>query len=374
MWPAVAGVCSSPCRCPRGDCGCLVCSGSSGPYPWAAEWFGRYLGLTVLREMRLPLTTWVLALADNTHVTTEGEDHVVSDSPYVDSLRVQYAAGLHLWQADEVYVPAQWDFASGAPTPAPGQASLWHMAHNLATSRMPEVEEGPMPFAADVGGVAVLTIGGVPYLRHYVAMERRYEQLAPAMPHLDALLSRDPEAGTSWERVVLQARLSKDALNVATWLWAARTTATAPVNVFNCPFCELPCAGWGPNLMAACGKVALAVQAGFRALVLAAAPVATEPEWMTTAWVRLWLPGGDSLHPVLRADHEVTATWPPSHPHTVYITWSGLLMGTCAEASRWLTAARRDGVANVYLEALAGYARSAAWDLFWSASNGRVSG
>ena len=168
------------------------------PYPWVAEWFGRYLGLAILREMRLPLTTWVLALADNTHATTEGEDHVVSNSPYVDSLRVQYAAGLHLWQGDEVHVPAQQDFASGAPSPAPGLASLQHMAHSLATSRMSDVEEGPMPFAADVGGVAVLTAGGVPYLRHSMAMEHRYEQLIPAMPHLDALLRRDPAAGTSW--------------------------------------------------------------------------------------------------------------------------------------------------------------------------------
>ena len=135
-----------------------------------------------------------------------------------------------------------------------------------------------------------------------------------------------------------------------------------------------PPPGWGPHLLAACGKVALAVQAGFRALVLAVAPVATELELMTTAWLRLGIHGGDSLHLGLRADHEVTATWPPAHPHTVYVTWSGLLMGTCAEASHWLTAARRDGLASVYLEAVATYARSAAWDVFWSASNGRVSG
>ena len=132
------------------------------PYPWAAEWFGRYLGLAVLRMMRLPLTMRVLALAYNTHVTTEGEDHAVSDSPYVDNLRVRYAAGMHLRQADELYVPAQQDVAGGAPSPAPGLANLEHRAHNLATSRMSDVEEGPMPFGADLGGVAVLTTGVVP--------------------------------------------------------------------------------------------------------------------------------------------------------------------------------------------------------------------
>ena len=122
-------------------------------------------------------------------------------------------------------------------------------------------------------------------------MERRYEQLAPAMPYLDALLRRDPAAGTSWERVVQEARLSKDALNVATWLRAARTAATAPNNVFNCPFCELPCAGRGQNLLAPCGKVALAVQAGFGALVLAAAPVATarvDDHCVGTPWASRW--------------------------------------------------------------------------------------
>ena len=91
------------------------------------------------------------------------------------------------------------DFASGAPRPAPGIASLQHGAHSWATSRMSDVEEGPLPFAVDVRGVAVLTTGDVLYLRHSVAMERQSEQLAPAMPHLDALLRRDPAAGTSWE-------------------------------------------------------------------------------------------------------------------------------------------------------------------------------
>ena len=205
-------------------------------------------------------------------------------------------------------------------------------------------------------------------------MERRYEQLAPAMPHLDALLRRNPAAGTSWERVVQEARLSKDAINVATWLRAARATAIAPDNAFNCPFCQQPCAGWCQHLLAACGKVALAVHAGLRALVLAAAPVATVPEWKTTAWVRLGLLGGDNPHLGLRAYHEVTVTWPPALPHTIYVTWSGMLMCTCSEASHWLTAARPDSLGSVYLEALATYARSAAWDLFWSASGGPVSG
>ena len=127
--------------------------------------------------------------------------------------------------------------------------------------------------------------------------------------------------------------LSKDALNVATWLRAARTMATAPDNVFNCPFCDQLCAGWGQHLLAACGKVALAVQVGFRALVLAAAPGATVPEWNTTTWVPLGRPSGDSLHLVLRADNEVTVTWPPARPNTVYVTWSGMLLGRCAGAS-----------------------------------------
>ena len=40
---------------------------------------------------------------------------------------------------------------------------------------MLEVEEGRMPFTADIGDVAVLTAGGVLYLRHSTALEQRYE-------------------------------------------------------------------------------------------------------------------------------------------------------------------------------------------------------
>ena len=119
------------------------------PYPWAAEWFGGYVGLTVFREMRLPLTTRVLALADNTHVTTEEEDHAVSDIPYVDDLRVQYAAGLHR-EADEGYVPAQQDFASGAPSPAPGLASL-HSAQGARFGDVADVGRGRGPHAIHSG-------------------------------------------------------------------------------------------------------------------------------------------------------------------------------------------------------------------------------
>ena len=151
------------------------------------------------------------------------------------------------------------------------------------------------------------------------------------MPHLEAPLRRNLAARASWKQIDPEAHVSNDPLNVATWLRAAATMKTAPINSFNCQFCTLPCAGWGPHLLAACRKVALPVQAGFCAPVLAAAPVGAEPEWMTTAWVHLELRCGDRLNLVLRADHQVTATWPPVHPHTVYATWSGQLIATCAE-------------------------------------------
>ena len=44
---------------------------AADPYPWASEWFGRYVALEILRETSLAPNTWVLALADNTHITTE---------------------------------------------------------------------------------------------------------------------------------------------------------------------------------------------------------------------------------------------------------------------------------------------------------------
>ena len=56
----------------------------------------------------------LVALADNTQVTTRGEDHALSDRPYVDFPHVKYAVGLHLWQAKEVYMPARTDFADEA--------------------------------------------------------------------------------------------------------------------------------------------------------------------------------------------------------------------------------------------------------------------
>ena len=99
-------------------------------------------------------------------------------------------------------MPAQKDLTDEASRTAQGLGSLQRMVHSLLTPRMPEAEEGPMPFATSIGGMAVLTTGGVPYLRHYVAMEHRYEQFAPVMPHVDALLRSDPAARTSWERIV----------------------------------------------------------------------------------------------------------------------------------------------------------------------------
>ena len=48
----------------------------ANPYPWAAQWLGRYLGVWVLCGLKLPSIFKVYAAADGAHTTTEGKDVV----------------------------------------------------------------------------------------------------------------------------------------------------------------------------------------------------------------------------------------------------------------------------------------------------------
>ena len=86
---------------------------------------------------------------------------------------------------------------------------------------------------------------GFPYLRHSRTMRVQYEALATPMPTLDALLSRGGSIAQHWEATVLNADLSKDALNVATWVQAAVGLRVENAEVFHCPFCGMACEGWG---------------------------------------------------------------------------------------------------------------------------------
>ena len=125
-----------------------------------------------------------------------------------------------------------------------------------------------MPFAAAVGDVVLLTSGGVPYLPHSVALEQWYVDLAPKVPQLDAMVTRDPSAAALWRSLVVDADYSADAINVAAWVRAAVAMRPQVAGVFHCPFCGVSCPGWGKHVLFHCGKVALAVQAGFRAPLL----------------------------------------------------------------------------------------------------------
>ena len=131
------------------------------PDSFAAEWLSRFLGLYLVEQVQPTPTVRVLALADNTHVTTEAEDHQPSGSTLLDRLRVAYARGLHAYDAEELYVPSQ---SSEVLQPAGNPqtlADLQRAAHIRATGRLHRAERGTVPFAAAVGDGVLLTSKGV---------------------------------------------------------------------------------------------------------------------------------------------------------------------------------------------------------------------
>ena len=152
------------------------------------------MGLYLLEQVQPTPTVPVLAPADNTHVPTEAEDHHPSGSPLPDRLRVIYAQGLQAYDAEELYVLAQ---SSEVQQPAGSPQTLANLqcaAHIGATGCLHQAERGTVPYAATVGVVVLQTSGGVPYLRHSVALERQYISLAPEVPQREAMVTRDPTA------------------------------------------------------------------------------------------------------------------------------------------------------------------------------------
>ena len=172
------------------------------PYSWAAEWLGPLLGVWLLRHLRISGCIAVYAAADNAHATTP------SASPLVDRLRVRYAKLTHSHKAEELSFLVQ-DLAEPAQPCGRAQVDGHHRrAHHLATSAVSHAQRAVAPFADEVGPASFVAADGRPSLRHSQAMERRYDALAPPIPHLDTLLGYDPKAAGSWERLVLEAHVS----------------------------------------------------------------------------------------------------------------------------------------------------------------------
>ena len=91
-------------------------------------------------------------------------------------------------------------------------------AHQLATSAISHAQCGVVPFTDKVGTLSLVAEDSRIYLWNTQAMERQHKALAPRILHLDNLVAYDPEAANSWEHLVLTARVSVDAINVATWV------------------------------------------------------------------------------------------------------------------------------------------------------------
>ena len=140
-------------------------------------------------------------------------------------------------------------------------------------------------------------------------MEAQYEVLAPPAPTLDALLVLDNSVALLWETMVPEADLSKDALNVATWVRAAVGLRVESMEAFHCPFCSMACGGWGQHILHACRKPVLALQAAFRAVVFSVAGADGPLLWHSTRTATLERPGA-SLH--LSLHSEAASSWPPA--------------------------------------------------------------
>ena len=332
------------------------------PDSFAAEWLGCFLGLYLLQQVRPTPTVLILALADNTHVTAEAEDHQPSGGSLLDRLWVTYAQGLHAYDTEELYVPAQ---SSEVPQPAGSPltlADLKRAAHIRATGCLHQADRGTVPFA--MGDVVLLTSGGVPYLRHSVALERQYVGLAPEVRQLDAMVTRDLTSSALWRSLVLEADLSADAINVATWLRAAVAMRLQVAGVFHCPFYSASCPGWGQHLLFHCGKVALAVQAGFRALLLCLGAASGVIRWAATSRAALEITGSAPVVFVLHNDQTFSETQPPPCPGLMCVTWSGVSLAPADSLPPWLHLGARKRAMIEYMETVAQYARFESWDMF----------
>ena len=86
-----------------------------GALSWVAEWCGKALALWLLGELGVPLSSVRSFVADNTGATYSEDGGRASCCPWVDILRLRYAAALLLSGAVEIYVPAQHNSGSQSP-------------------------------------------------------------------------------------------------------------------------------------------------------------------------------------------------------------------------------------------------------------------
>ena len=170
--------------------GCAMVGVSS----WVAEWCGKALALWLLGELRVHLSSVRSFVADNTGATYGEDGNCASRCPWVDILRLRYAAALLQNGAAEIYVQAQHNSGSQSPV-----AMVQVRSNVQAKQGMLAAENGCIRFREWLGGHFCLVWRGVLVADPSADLEARYSGahvfVSDVPPGLSAAWVRCVECG-----------------------------------------------------------------------------------------------------------------------------------------------------------------------------------
>jgi hypothetical protein len=133
-------------------CGGFACHYGTS---WAAEWLGKVAAVRLALQLCIPQTHLRWAIADNISATHGSDGGRPSRCPWIDELRIWYAAILAKSELCEGYTPAEHDYHGQSLA-----ACLQAASRDLATQGAVNAQSRSLPSADLLGDTAVLCVKG----------------------------------------------------------------------------------------------------------------------------------------------------------------------------------------------------------------------
>ena len=316
---------------------------------WAAEWLGKAAAARLALRLDIPEDQFSWSFADSLSASHCSDGGRPSHSPWLDEVRIWYAALLHRSALQEAYIPAEHDHQWG------GHASSWQAAtHDLASQGTAQATVAGPPFRDITGSVALLLHKGLLAVDTPRLLDALYNANHLIPLHIIAALPADEQALSAWRDVLTEGNLPAGSLRLAYWLRGAPSMHTSETPIFHCPLCHAPVLGWGTHLRNGCPLLIGALLHALSSTATLLHREGWQPNFTSCTSLATMDPAGRPCTWLLLPDdapHSLT----PAHQWDVIITWSGL---TWAKPSCCLPSHLRRQVISTHLTAADTWLRS----------------
>jgi hypothetical protein len=292
------------------------------------------------------------SIADNVSATLGLDGGRPSSSPWIDLIRLAFARTATASPLQEGFTPAahdtRWSHFS---------ANLQALCDSLAARGAADARPLTYPFPAITADTCFLF-----HHQHLVAdistaLDAAYDACHPLPAAITPSIPCPPHH--AWRHAVESNQIASAGLRFAFLARSALLLPTIPKPKFHCSYCNVPCHGWGSHMLRDCPLVAGGVLYAFHAAAQSLSAAGHLVTWTS--------PSSFHTHHPVHLHHRwhlcCDADLPTQPPHTIAVTWSGLIWPLSPQPPPSTLYA---GVCRAYLNAIAAWLQAEPlhrWDM-----------